>query len=204
MRYYWVVTSLQPCRNVRSIKRKVPISEPYGRGAFLIQTVNMVALVIYEGPAVHQADTYIQSIPTEHFEFLRKFVKKNDPTKTEDFLWIQDNYHVQSNFILNVTNFKSNMFGSFNKINSNGPESKNLNVFENQFLKVQITILNMRNFRKNMKEFPSAKHVSWQDVSLNEQKCSSIRYIHYTDQLFDHASVMNSDSYFLHHLFILF
>ncbi|EJD74035.1 hypothetical protein LOAG_18592 [Loa loa] len=95
------------------------------RGAFLIQTVNTVPL-IYEGPAGREADTYIQSLSIEHFELIRKFVEKNDPTEMEDFLWIQDN-----------------------------ATSK-------------ITILSMENFRKNMKAFPSTKHVRWRDISLNE------------------------------------
>ncbi|KAM3727089.1 Palmitoyltransferase PFA3 [Dirofilaria immitis] len=30
------------------------------------------------------------------------------------------------------------------------------------------TILNMKNFRKNMKTFPSAKYINWQDTCLNE------------------------------------
>uniref|UniRef100_A0A0R3S0R5 Regulator of G protein signaling superfamily n=1 Tax=Elaeophora elaphi TaxID=1147741 RepID=A0A0R3S0R5_9BILA len=102
----------------------------------------MVAPVIYEGPAGHQADIYIQSLPTEHCELIRKFLKRNDPTEMENFLWIQDN--------------------STSKV------------------------ISFQNYRFQI-NFPSTKHVNWQDISLNEiniYRCGSLLIsITYTTQV---------------------
>uniref|UniRef100_A0A915PRN0 Uncharacterized protein n=1 Tax=Setaria digitata TaxID=48799 RepID=A0A915PRN0_9BILA len=116
----------KPEEDTNSIENYIYEDSESIRGTFLIPAVNTVAPIICEGPAGHQADAYIQNLPSEQFELIRKFVERNDPKQTKDFLWIQDN-----------------------------TTSK-------------ITILNMENFRKNMKAFPAAKHVSWQDLSLDE------------------------------------